>query len=32
MIPRVKPEGIFSENRIPPVGSKPEAKLFRIMV
>jgi len=23
---------IFSENRIPPVGSKPEGKLFRIML
>jgi len=32
MIPRVKPEGMLSENRIPPVGSKPEGKLFRIML
>jgi hypothetical protein len=23
---------IFSENRFPPVGSKPEGKLFRIML
>ena len=23
---------IFSENRIPPLGSKPEGKLFRIML
>jgi hypothetical protein len=23
---------IFSENRIPPIGSKPEGKLFRIML
>jgi hypothetical protein len=22
----------FSENRIPPIGSKPEGKLFRIML
>jgi hypothetical protein len=32
MIPRVKPEGMLFGNRIPPVGSKPEGKLFRIML
>jgi hypothetical protein len=31
-IPQVKPEGIFPKNRWPPIGSKPEGMVFRIML